>query len=64
LSNAYQSNPKKCKLGFEEVEYMGYFIGRGNVKPQGRKVHTVCDWPVPRIKTQVKSFLELAGYYS
>lgn len=57
-------NPKKCKLGFEEVEYLGYLIGRGNVKPQERKVHAVRDWPISRTKTQVKSFLGLAGYYS
>ena len=58
------ANPKKCKLGFEEVEFLGYLIERGNVKPQERKVHAVCDWPIPRSKTQVKSFLGLAGYYS
>jgi hypothetical protein len=58
------ANPKKCKLGFEEVEYLGYLIGRGIVKPQERKVHAVRNWPVPRSKTQVKSFLGLAGYYS
>ena len=52
------ANPKKCKLGFEEMEYLGYLIGRGNVKPQERKVHVVCDL------TQVKSFLGLAGSYS
>ena len=55
------ANPKKCKLGFEEVEYLVYLIGRGNV--QERKVHTVRDLPVPLTKTQVKSFLGLAGYY-
>lgn len=46
------------------MEYLGYLIGRGNIKPQERKVHVVRDWPVPRTKTQVKSFLGLAGYYS
>ena len=28
------ANPHKCKLGYAEVEYLGYQIGRGNVKPQ------------------------------
>jgi hypothetical protein len=57
------ANPKKCKLVFEEVEYLGYLIGQ-NVKPQKRKVHTVRDWPIPRTQTHIKSFLGLAGYYS
>ena len=47
------ANPKKCKLGFEEVEYLGYLIRWGNVKPQERKVHAVFNWPVPCTKTQV-----------
>jgi hypothetical protein len=38
------ANAKKCKLGFEDVEYLGYG------KPQERKVQVVCDWPVPRTK--------------
>ena len=58
------ANPKKCKLEFEEVEFLGYLLGRGHVKPQVRKVHAVRDWPVPCTKAQVKSFLGLAGYYS
>lgn len=37
------ANPKKCKLVFEEVEYLGYLIGCGNVKLQERKVQAVCD---------------------
>jgi hypothetical protein len=53
------ANPKKCKLAFEKVEYLGYLMGQGNVKPQERKVHAVRDWPAPCILTQVKSFLGL-----
>ena len=28
------ANPHKCKLGYAKVEYLGYRIGWGNVKPQ------------------------------
>eukprot|EP00063_Salmo_salar_P014535 XP_013989370.1 PREDICTED: uncharacterized protein LOC106566074 [Salmo salar] len=31
------ANPHKCKLGYAEMEYLGYQIGRGNVKPQEKK---------------------------
>lgn len=38
------ANPHKCKLGYAEVEYLGYQIGRGNVKTQG----VPSGWAVPR----------------
>ncbi|XP_071205660.1 uncharacterized protein [Salvelinus alpinus] len=49
------ANPNKCKLVFEEVEYLWYLIRRGNVKPQGRKVHTMdaCDTGLRAVLSQV-----------
>lgn len=57
------ANPIKCKLGWTEMEYLGYTIGRGNVKPQERKLEAIQKWPQPVNKKQVKAFLGLAGYY-
>ena len=57
------ANPKKCHLGLEEASYLGYRVGRGNVKPQEEKVQTIRTWPRPQTKKQVKSFLGLVGYY-
>nr|XP_040058772.1 uncharacterized protein LOC120834693 isoform X2 [Gasterosteus aculeatus aculeatus] len=57
------ANPKKCHLGLEEAEYLGYTIGRGSVRPQSRKVEAIATWPKPATKRQVKTFLGLVGYY-
>uniref|UniRef100_A0A8C1GXK8 Gypsy retrotransposon integrase-like protein 1 n=1 Tax=Cyprinus carpio TaxID=7962 RepID=A0A8C1GXK8_CYPCA len=57
------ANPTKCKLGLEEAEYLGFTIGRGNVRPQKRKTDTISKWPKPVTKKQVKTFLGLVGYY-
>ena len=57
------ANPTKCRLGLEEASYLGYRVGRGNVRPQEAKVKTILDWPRPTSKKQVKSFLGLVGYY-
>ncbi|XP_077962421.1 uncharacterized protein LOC144410313 isoform X1 [Gasterosteus aculeatus] len=57
------ANPKKCRLGLEEASYLGYRIGRGNVRPQDAKVEAILSWPRPKTKRQVKSFLGLVGYY-
>ena len=55
------TNPAKCRLGREETTYLGYQVGRGTVRPQGNKVASIRDWPQPRTKKQVKSFLGLVG---
>ena len=57
------ANPAKCRLGLKEASYLGYRVGRGNVRPQEAKVKTILDWPRPTSKKQVKSFLGLVGYY-
>ena len=53
------ANPAKCRLGREETAYLGYQVGRGTVRPQESKVAAIRDWPQPRTKKQVKSFLGL-----
>ena len=57
------ANAKKCQLGLTETNYLGHTIGRGCVKPQKGKVEKIRDWPQPRTKKQVKSFLGLMAYY-
>jgi hypothetical protein len=57
------ANPAKCRLGREETAYLGYRVGRGNVRPQEDKVAAIREWPQPRTKKQVRSFLGLVGYY-
>ena len=57
------ANPAKCRLGREETSYLGYRVGRGNVRPQEDKVAAIRQWPRPQTKKQVRSFLGLVGYY-
>ena len=57
------ANPAKCQLCLEETAYLGYQVGRGNVRPQDSKVAAIREWPQPTSKKQVKAFLGLVGYY-
>uniref|UniRef100_A0A8C5CZT0 ribonuclease H n=1 Tax=Gadus morhua TaxID=8049 RepID=A0A8C5CZT0_GADMO len=50
------ANTKKCQLGLQEAEYLGYTIRRGCVKPQMKKVEAIQDWPRPLTKKQVRTF--------
>lgn len=55
------ANPKKCRLGLSEAEYLGYTIGCGVIRHQTKKVEAIQEWP--RCKNQVQSFLGLTSDY-
>ncbi|XP_028253710.1 uncharacterized protein LOC114429061 [Parambassis ranga] len=56
-------NPQKCAIAKKEVEYLGYVIGFGRIKPQVGKVEAIQNFPAPTTKKKVKSFLGLVGWY-
>ena len=56
-------NPAKCAVAKRETEYLGYVIGGGVIKPQVQKLEAIQKCPLPRTKTQVRSFLGMAGWY-
>ena len=56
-------NPAKCAFAKREAEYLGYVIGGGIIKPQVQKLEAVQKCPLPQTKTQVRSFLGMAGWY-
>ena len=57
-------NPAKCVFARDETEYLGFVIGKGVIKPQVHKVHAISSSPLPHTKTQLRSFLGMAGFYS
>ncbi|XP_066509706.1 uncharacterized protein [Hoplias malabaricus] len=57
------ANPSKCHLAREEVSYLGYILGGGQIRPQVDKVEAVRATPQPNTKRRVRSFLGLVGWY-
>lgn len=55
--------PEKCQFLRREVAYLGHIISENGVKPCPKKIEAVKNFPVPRCKKDVKSFLGLVGYY-
>lgn len=51
---------KPSKFGARELDYLGFRISEGTVKP-GRKVHSIAKFP--RNAHEVRRFLGLAGYF-
>lgn len=51
-------------MGFREIEYLGYTVGRGQLKPQKKKVEAIFIATWPQTKKHLRQFLGMVGYYS
>jgi len=56
-------NPKKCSFLKKEIKYLGYVISEKGVSTDEEKISSVKNWPIPRTKKQVRSFLGFCSYY-
>jgi ribonuclease HI len=50
---------EKCEWHKEEVEFLGFVVGRNGVKMSDKKIQVVKDWPKP---TTVKGIQEFLGF--
>lgn len=57
-------NEKKCKVGFEEIEFLGHSISEQGIKPSSNKVQQMIFYPIPQNKQELQRFLGLAGYFA
>ena len=57
------ARPSKTFIGNSEIEFVGHVVREGIVRPQDTKIQALKNCERPTTKTQVKSFLGLAGYY-
>lgn len=57
------ANPKKCVFDQDEVEYLGYILGKDGLKMNPKKLSTIVDWPEPRSVKDIQSFLGFANFY-
>lgn len=55
--------PSKCSLFATEVEYLGHVVNADGIKTDPKKVECIKDWPTPKHKKDVRSFLGTVGYY-
>ncbi|GAQ89846.1 hypothetical protein KFL_005690010 [Klebsormidium nitens] len=53
----------KCHFGASETEHLGHLTRRNQLLPTPEKVRAIRDWYEPINPTEIKSFLEMLGYY-
>ncbi|XP_018575001.1 uncharacterized protein LOC108913842 [Anoplophora glabripennis] len=64
IRNAHlQINPKKCFLFQKRVEFVGHVVSSEGIQTDERKIQAIRDWPKPKDKHELRSFLGLCTYY-
>jgi len=61
--NGLAVSPEKCVWKVQEVEFLGYIIGRDGIKMSEGKVRAMLSWETPKSLTEVQSFLGFANFY-
>ncbi len=54
---------EKCEFEQEQVEYLGLIISHDRVAMDPAKVAAVTEWPCPRDRKEVQSFLGFVNFY-
>ena len=55
--------PEKCAFKRTTVDYLGTIVGNGELRMDPAKVSTVMDWPAPKNKKGVQSFIGFCNFY-
>ena len=56
-------NRQKCEFGKEQIEYLGHFIGRGQLAVPEHRASAMAEFRLPETKKQLRSFLGGASYF-
>jgi hypothetical protein len=56
-------NPEKCQLLQQEVWYFGHIVSPEVITTDPEKLKAVWEWPIPKNRHEIKSFLGICTYY-
>ena len=57
-------NAEKCTFATNSLRLFGHWLENGTISPDSEKVKVVSEWPIPKTKSLLKSFLGLCGFFS
>ena len=63
LASNVTLNPKKCRLGMEEIEYVGHTINSTGTHFSREKLSSVQEFKIPSTHRDLKSFLGLTNFF-
>ena len=56
-------NPRKCCWGGQAVEFLGHFVGKGNISIPAHRCSALAAYTRPRTKKGLRAFLGSVGFY-
>lgn len=59
----FSFNFNKCKFMKKRIEYLGFVISSGEIRPNTRKIEALTNVPSPTTATQVRQLIGLASYF-
>ena len=54
---------KKCEFGLDQISFLGHVVSNDGISLDPCKVEAVLSWKRPTTVFEVRSFLDMAGYY-
>ena len=54
---------RKTEIGLRQILHLGHIVDEQGVHPDPAKIEVIRDFPTPKTKTDLRSFLGLCGYY-
>jgi hypothetical protein len=52
----------KCSFHQKQIHYLGHIISKDGIVVDPEKIEAIREWSVPNNVTEVRSFMDLAGY--
>lgn len=62
-SKGFSLNAKKCSFLKNKVEYLGFEVHDGEIRPNPKKIEALTLLPPPETVTQLRQFIGLASYF-
>ncbi|KAL7880974.1 hypothetical protein SRHO_G00032280 [Serrasalmus rhombeus] len=60
--NKTRLNKEKCKIGLEEIKYLGHILSKDGLKPDPSKIEAIRKMPTPECKKDVERFLGMVTF--
>lgn len=61
--NGLRINWSKCQIAQRKVQFLGYVVENGTIRPSDEKTQAVANFPLPGDKKAVQRFLGLTSYF-
>nr|XP_061790648.1 uncharacterized protein LOC133580375 [Nerophis lumbriciformis] len=63
LENRLFVKAEKCEFHRESMQFLGFVVEKGQLRPDPAKIQAVAEWPTPTSRKQLQRFLGFANFY-